>query len=35
MAGAQDDEIEKVAEQMIKEGKIKLNRAEEILKEIR
>jgi len=35
MAGAQDDEIEKVAEQMIKEGNIKLNRAEEILKEIR
>ncbi len=35
MAGAKDDEIEKVAEQMIKEGKIKLNRAEEILKEIR
>jgi hydroxymethylglutaryl-CoA reductase len=35
MAGAQDDEIDIVAEQMIKEGKIKLNRAEEILKEIR
>jgi hydroxymethylglutaryl-CoA reductase len=35
MAGAQDDEIEKVAEQMIRDGKIKLNRAEEILKEIR
>jgi len=35
MAGAQGDEIEKVADQMIKEGKIKLDRAEEILKEIR
>ena len=35
MAGAKGDEIDKVAEQMIKEGKIKLDRAEEILKEIR
>ena len=35
MAGAQGDEIDKVAEQLIKEGKIKLDRAEEILKEIR
>jgi hydroxymethylglutaryl-CoA reductase len=35
MAGAQGDEIDKIANQMIKEGKIKLDRAEEILKEIR
>jgi len=35
MAGAQGDEIDKVADQMIKEGKIKLDRAEEILKSIR
>lgn len=35
MAGAQGDEIDKVAEQMIKENKIKLDRAEEILKSIR
>jgi len=35
MAGATGDEIEKVANQMVKEGKIKLDRAEEILKEIR
>jgi len=35
MAGAQGDEIDKVAEQMIKEGKIKIDRAEEILKDIR
>ena len=35
MAGAQGNEIDKVANQMIKEGKIKLDRAEEILKEIR
>lgn len=35
MAGAQGDEIDKVADQMVKEGKIKLDRAEEILKEIR
>jgi len=35
MAGAKDDEIDIVAEKMIKEGKIKLDRAEEILKEIR
>ena len=35
MAGATGDEIDKVADQMVKEGKIKLDRAEEILKEIR
>ena len=35
MAGAKGDEIDKVADQMIKEGKIKLDRAEEILKEIK
>ncbi len=35
MAGAIGDEIEKVADIMVKEGKIKLDRAEEILKEIR
>jgi len=35
MAGAAEDQIEKVANQMIKEGKIKLDRAEEILKEIK
>jgi hydroxymethylglutaryl-CoA reductase len=35
MAGAQGDEIDKVAKKMVQEGKIKLDRAEEILKEIR
>ena len=35
MAGAHGEEIDKIANQMIKEGKIKLDRAEEILKEIR
>jgi hydroxymethylglutaryl-CoA reductase len=35
MAGATGDEIEKVANIMVKEGKIKIDRAEEILKEIR
>jgi len=35
MAGAKGDEIDKIAIQIIKEGKIKLDRAEEILKEIR
>ncbi len=35
MAGAKNHEIDKVAEQMIKEGKIKLDRAKEILAEIR
>jgi len=35
MAGAQGDEIDKVAEILVKEGKIKLDRAEEILKKIR
>ncbi|KYK24951.1 3-hydroxy-3-methylglutaryl-CoA reductase [Thermoplasmatales archaeon SG8-52-4] len=34
MAGAKGDQIDKVANQMVKEGKIKLDRAEEILKEI-
>ena len=31
MAGAQGDQIDKVADQMVKEGKIKLDRAKEIL----
>lgn len=35
MAGAKGEEIDKVANQMVKERKIKLDRAEEILKEIR
>jgi len=35
MAGAKGDEIDIVADKMVKEGKIKLDRAEEILKEIR
>ena len=35
MAGAKGDQIDKVADQMVKEGKIKLDRAEEILKEIK
>ncbi len=35
MAGAKEDQIDKVAEQMIKEKKIKLDRAKEILKEIK
>ena len=35
MAGAKGIEIDIVAERMVKEGKIKLDRAEEILKEIR
>ena len=35
MAGATGKLIEKVANQMVKEGKIKLDRAEEILKEIK
>jgi len=35
MAGASGDQIDKVANQMIKEGKIKLDRAEEILKDIK
>jgi len=35
MAGATGELIDKVANQMIKEGKIKLDRAEEILKEIK
>jgi hydroxymethylglutaryl-CoA reductase len=35
MAGAKGDQIDRVADQMVKEGKIKLDRAEEILKEIK
>jgi len=35
MAGATGEQIEKIANQMVKEGKIKLDRAEEILKEIK
>ncbi|MCK5112455.1 MAG: hydroxymethylglutaryl-CoA reductase, degradative, partial [Thermoplasmatales archaeon] len=35
MAGANEDQVDKVAEQMIKEKKIKLDRAKEILEEIR
>ena len=35
MAGAKEDQIDKVADQMVKEGKIKLDRAKEIIKEIR
>jgi hydroxymethylglutaryl-CoA reductase len=35
MAGAQGEEIDKVSDQMVKEGKIKFDRAKEILKEIR
>ncbi len=35
MAGATKDEIDKVSDQMIKEGKIKLDRAKEIIEEIR
>ena len=35
MAGAQGDEIDKVADQLVKEGKVKLDRAKEILEKIR
>jgi hydroxymethylglutaryl-CoA reductase len=35
MAGAKGEEIDKIADQMVKEGIIKIDRAEEILKEIR
>jgi len=35
MAGAKEEKIEKVAEKMIKEGKVKLDRAKEILEEIK
>jgi hypothetical protein len=35
MAGAKSSEIDKVADIMIKENNIKLNRAIEIIKEIR
>ncbi len=35
MAGAQGDEIDKVADKLVKEGKVKLDRAKEILDEIK
>ena len=35
MAGAQGEEIDKVAEKLVKEGKVKLDRAKEILEKIR
>ena len=35
MAGAKGDEIDKVADRLVKEGKVKLDRAKEILEEIR
>jgi len=35
MAGAQGDEIDKVADKLVKEGKVKLDRAKEILGEIK
>ena len=35
MAGAKGEQIDQVADQMIKEKKIKLDRAKEILEEIR
>ena len=35
MAGAKGDEIDKVSEKMVREGKVKLDRAKEILSEIR
>jgi hypothetical protein len=35
MAGAKGNEIDIVASKLVKEGKVKLDRAEEILKEIR
>lgn len=35
MAGAEKDEIDRVAERLVKENKVKLDRAEEMLKEIR
>jgi hydroxymethylglutaryl-CoA reductase len=35
MAGAQGKEIDKVADKLVKEGKVKLDRAKEILEEIR
>ena len=35
MAGAKGEEIDQVADQMVKEGKIRLDRAKEILEEIR
>ena len=35
MAGAQGDEIDKVADKLVNEGKVKLDRAKEILDEIK
>jgi hydroxymethylglutaryl-CoA reductase len=35
MAGATGDQIDKVAEQIVKEKKIKLDRAKEILEELK
>ncbi len=35
MAGASGDQIDKVADQMVKEGKVKIDRAKEILEEIK
>ena len=35
MAGAKGDQIDKVAEQIVKEKKIKLDRAKEILEELK
>ena len=35
MAGAQGEAIDKIADQMIKESTIKLDRAKELLKEIK
>ena len=35
MAGATDDEIDTIADQLVKEGKVKLDRAKELLEELR
>jgi len=35
MAGAKGEEIDKVADLMVKEGKVRLDRAKEILEKIR
>ena len=35
MAGAKEDQIDRIADQMVKEGNIKLDRAKEILKDIK
>ena len=35
MAGAKGDQIDKVADQLVKEGKVKLDRAKEIMKDIK